>query len=239
MRTLTALLRDLDPGALIAVFGGLGLLTLYAYQGQAEFFAAAIGPDTDLGAWGPWAAECWQFGAAFVLMGLAPALWFRLGQRRPLAEMGLTLGDWRFGLRFVGVAALALLAPLWINAGSPAFQAEYPLARLATRSWALLAGWECCYAVYYLGWEALFRGFWQLGQRRHLGLFGALALQAAASTVLHVGKPEGEFAAAVVAGLVFGLVAVRTRSILYVFLLHWYVGAMTDLFCALRAGDLG
>ncbi|MFH1464928.1 MAG: CPBP family intramembrane glutamic endopeptidase [Pseudomonadota bacterium] len=236
MRALTALYDGLDTGTVVAVFGGLGLLTLYAYQGQAEFFSTKLAPDLGLGVWGPWAAESWQFGAAFVLMGLVPLLWFRLGQGRPLSELGLCLGDWRFGLRFVAIGALALTIPLWISAGSPAFQAEYPLAKIATRSWGLFVAWECCYAVYYLGWEALFRGFWQLGQRRHLGLFGALALQAAASTILHIGKPEGEFAAAVVAGLVFGLVAVRTRSILYVFLLHWYVGAMTDLFCALRAG---
>jgi membrane protease YdiL (CAAX protease family) len=239
MRALTALFDSLDPRTVVAVFGGIGLLTVYAYQGQAEFFTSRLAPGMDLGVWAPWAAESWQFGAAFVLMGLVPGLWFRFGQGRPLAEMGLCLGDWRFGLRFVGVAALALAIPLWFNAGSTAFQAEYPLAKLATRSWRLLVAWECCYAVYYLGWEALFRGFWQLGQHRHLGLFGALALQAAASTVLHVGKPQGEFAAAVVAGLVFGLLAVRTRSILYVFLLHWCVGAMTDLFCALRAGALG
>ena len=36
--------------------------------------------------------------------------------------------------------------------------------------------------------------------------------------------------------VIFGLVAVRTRSVLYVILLHWYVGLMTDLFCILRGG---
>lgn len=236
MREFRDLLGGLDRRGLLATFGGLLLLTLYAYQGQAEFFASALASNLALGAAHAWVAECWQFAASLLLLGVLPTLWFRLVERRPLAELGLSLGDWRFGLRFLGLGMLVLPPLLWVGAGDPAMQAEYPLARLAGASGGHLLAWEACYAVYYLGWETFFRGFWQLGQRRSLGLLGAMALQAAASTVLHVGKPQGEFAAAAVAGLFFGLCAVRTRSVLYVFLLHWYVGAMTDLFCLLRSG---
>ncbi len=160
-------------------------------------------------------------------------LW-RRAERRPLADLGLTLGDWRFGLR-VTLVLMVLLPPLlWINAGSPAFQAEYPLAELAGLSWKHFLAWQLCYAVYYFSWEFFFRGFWQLGMRKRVGLWGAMAMQASISTLLHIGKPEGETMAAVFAALGFGLVALRCRSFLYLFALHWYVGAMTDLFCILR-----
>jgi membrane protease YdiL (CAAX protease family) len=172
-------------------------------------------------------------------MLLIPIAWWRLAERGRFAELGLGLGDWRFGLRFTAAAALALPPLLWINAGSPAFQQEYPLVALAGASWLHFAAWQLCYAVYYFAWEFFFRGFLQLGQRHRLGVLGATALQLSASTLLHIGKPQGETMAAVFAGLIFGLVALRSRSFLYLFLLHWYVGCLTDLFCLIRAGEAG
>jgi membrane protease YdiL (CAAX protease family) len=188
------------------------------------------------GPFAEWYAHGYQFLAAFGLLFVLPCLWIRLGTDESLADHGLRVGDWRFGLKLLGVAMLALAIPLYVNAGSPEFQAEYPLAGVAGRSARLFLLWELCYLVYYVAWEFFFRGFWQLGLSRHLGLVGALALQTAVSTVMHIGKPGAETTAAIAAGLVFGLVAVRTRSVLYVILLHWYVGLMTDLFCILRGG---
>ncbi len=237
MNGLATTFRALRPRSLVAVFGGLALLTVYVYQGHHSFYTEHLPPGSLPGMSPAWEAHCWQFLAALLCMGLLPLAWWRLAERRPLAEVGLSLGDWRFGLKFLALAIPVLAVPLYINAGSPAFQAEYPLAgAVVGSSWRSFLAWQACYAVYYLAWEFFFRGFWQLGQKRHLGLLGAMALQASASTLLHIGKPEGETMAAVLAGLVFGLVALRSRSFLYVFLLHWYVGAATDLLCLVRAG---
>lgn len=234
MKALGAIAADLDRRALVAVFGSLALVTVYAYQGDHGFFDATIAPSLSLGPWAEWASHAWQFTAAALLLGALPLAWWLAAERRPLSELGFTLGDWRFGLRASAVLMVVLPPLLWINAGSPAFQAEYPLAKLAGASWLHFLGWQACYAVYYFAWEFFFRGFWQLGQRRRVGLWGALIMQASISTLLHIGKPEGETLAAVVAALGFGLLALRCRSFLYLFLLHWYVGALTDLFCLLR-----
>ena len=58
------------------------------------------------------------------------------------------------------------------NAGLPEFQAEYPLAGIAGRSLRLFLLWELCYLTYYVAWEFFFRGFWQIGLLRHLGVIG-------------------------------------------------------------------
>jgi membrane protease YdiL (CAAX protease family) len=236
MKGLVAPLSEVDRRAHVAIWGGIVLLTIYLYQGHHAFFTrhfSGLGPQ---GALVEWFAHGYQFLAAFVLLLAVPCLWIRLGAKESLADHGLCVGDWRFGLKFLGLAMLVLAVPLYVNAGSPDFQAEYPLARMAGRSARLFLLWELCYLVYYVAWEFFFRGFWQIGLSRHLGVIGAMALQTAVSTVMHIGKPQGETVAAIAAGVVFGLVAVRTRSVLYVILLHWYVGLTTDLFCILRGG---
>jgi len=236
MENLLAPLSEVRRRTHVAVWGGTVLLTVYLYQGNHSFFTRQFSDLVTGGLFADWYAHGYQFLAAFVLLLVVPCFWIRLGTEQSLADCGLRVGDWRFGLKFLALAMLVLVLPLYVNAGSSEFQAEYPLARIAGRSMRLFLLWELCYLVYYVAWEFFFRGFWQLGLSRDLGFIGALALQTAVSTVMHIGKPEGETMAAIVAGVVFGLVAVRTRSVLYVILLHWYVGLMTDLFCILRGG---
>ena len=242
-RTARPMLRDLfrplaetGRAQLVAVLGGLVLLTVYLYQGHYTWFAPIVGWDGTRGTVGEWYAHGCQFLLAFALMLVVPVLWIRFGLKEKLAEHGLCLGDWRFGLPFLGIAMVVLAIPLYINAANPEFRAEYPLALLAGRSAGHFLLWESCYLVYYIAWEFFFRGFWQIGLGRRMGIFPAMALQTAVSTVMHIGKPEGETMTAIVGGVALGLVAIRTRSILYVVLIHWYVGMLTDLFCLIRSG---
>ncbi len=237
MRELRELSAGLDRRGLLAVGGVCALLGVYVYQGHPDFFLRWIAPALELGAWQTWAAQCWQYLVAALLMLALPLLWWRVAERAPLRELGWTVGDGRFGLRFTAVAMLVLVPVLWINAGSAEFQDEYPLVALSGASWGHFLAWQACYAVYYFAWEFFFRGFIQIGLARRIGVLGAMALQLSASTLLHIGKPQGETMAAVAAGMAFGLVALRSRSFLYLFLLHWYVGCLTDLFCLIRAGS--
>jgi membrane protease YdiL (CAAX protease family) len=120
--------------------------------------------------------------------------------------------------------------------------------------------------LYYLPWELFFRGFLLLALAKGLSLTpaerrseatgtstttggaaagqGALAaalvlFQTMPSTMLHVGHPTTELASAVVAGLGFGFLAWKTRSILPGLLFHAAMGLGTDLFIVLKgAGPL-
>jgi uncharacterized protein len=228
-------LAAVDRRAMVSVLGGLLLLSLYLYQGHHSFFARRFGHHLLGSPYAQWVAQGWQFGAAWVLLLLSPLLWIRLGLRQRVATHGLALGDWRVGLRLLLLGAVGLALPLYLNGGAADFQAEYPLVKIAASSATLFALWELTYLGYYIAWEFFFRGFWQLGLSGSLGAWGAMALQTAASTIMHIGKPEGETIAAIVAGVAFGLIALRTRSVLYVILLHWIIGMLTDLFCLLRA----
>ncbi len=225
---------ELDrPTALLLLLAAC-LPVVYVYQGVPAFYLAHVGdphhPLAEL------YAQLWRFGAVFALFFLVPAALWRLVARRPLAELGLRLGDWRAGLRVVLPAAVVLAPVLWLNSAAPDFQAEYPMAKIAARSTTMLLAYELLYALYYWGWEFLFRGALQLGLRPRLGLAGACGVQLLPSVLLHIGKPMGETWSAVLAAPLFGLVAARTRSFLPLFVLHWGIGVGNDLFCAARQG---
>ena len=73
------------------------------------------------------------------------------------------------------------------------------------------------------------------GLRERLGTGGALLFQTAISTLVHIGKPVGELVGAAPAGFLFGAAALRTRSVLWPLLLHWYLGALMDVESVRRA----
>jgi membrane protease YdiL (CAAX protease family) len=209
-------------------------LTTWRYYGAKAFYLQhqacswAPGGNVSLG------AELYTFLTAFVLFGLVSLLIIRLGFRESLAAYGLRLGEWRFGL-----AALAVLGPVMVllalmSSRNPQFLAEYPLDRGACLSVAAFALHATAYLVYYIGFEIFFRGFVQQGLAPRLGVWPAILVQTALSCLVHIGKPDGEIYGAILGGVVFGLVAARSRSLLWVILIHWVLGISLDLAICLR-----
>jgi membrane protease YdiL (CAAX protease family) len=172
---------------------------------------------------GEWATLAFRFGAGLVLFTILPASFLKP------KDHGFALGEWKRGLLFLAIAIPAVTPILWL--GAPSLRSEYPLLRLLLTRRHLFLPWELTYLVYYVAWESLFRGYLQFGLEERLGAAGAIGAQTMASTLLHIGKPVAELVAAFPAGILFGLMAWRTRSILYPLLLHWFIGAATDWFC--------
>ncbi len=63
-----------------------------------------------------------------------------------------------------------------------------------------------------------------------------LWLQAVPFALAHIGKPSIETFSTIFGGFAFGWLAYRTRSFVYPFLLHWFVGTFAIL---VAAGALG
>ena len=113
-------------------------------------------------------------------------------------------------------------------------QAEYPLAGPAMGRPLLFLGVEAFYLLYYLGWEFYFRGFMLFSLERRYDALLAVLVQTIPSAIVHIGKPAAESFAAILAGLAFGYLSWRTRSILYPLVLHAVVGIATDCFVTWR-----
>lgn len=128
----------------------------------------------------------------------------------------------------------AVLPAVLLAARRPEFVAYYPFYKLAHASWLDLALWELLYALHFVGLEFFFRGFWLTACRRSLGSH-ALLVSAVPYCMIHFTKPVLEVIAALPAGLVLGLLAMRAHSIWGGVLLHVAVAWLMDVL-ALLAG---
>ncbi len=138
------------------------------------------------------------------------------------------------------------------GASSPALGYFYPYSRdliLRVRESGFppfAAHYAAYFFLYYIPWEFFFRGFlifpFALAAEREgsgpTAIAALVLFQTIPSTLLHFGHPLSELASAVAAGLVFGILAWRTRSIVPGLILHAALGLGTDAFIVLKGAGL-
>lgn len=206
------------------------LLTLYRYHGYPEYFYTYFPqftgqPDGDL------YARAWQFIVFFVLMFVVPVLYIKLVMKRPLSDFGFDLGDIKWGSKWLITIPLLVVPLIYISSKMPDIRAEYPLAKSLLSDQSHLYIYELGYIIfYYIAWEFFFRGFLLFGLKERFGAVNAILIQTISSCLVHIDKPEGEIIGSIVIGILFGMIALRSRSIWWVFLLHISIGVLTDLF---------
>ena len=185
----------------------------------------------------PTLADFWRGATplfvALILFGLIPMGIVKWGFRERLADYGL-----RFGIAHRTIRTFLLAAPLIVliavlTGHSPAFYDVYPLNKTIRPQHTkigidLFVIHSICYLGYYFGWEFLFRGFVQHGLSLRCGIPVAILVQTTASTMLHYGHPSSEVFGAIIAGLVWGFIAYRTRSIVSGLGQHALLGIVLD-----------
>jgi membrane protease YdiL (CAAX protease family) len=141
-----------------------------------------------------------------------------------------------FGLRTRGffkhvwiyaVLMLFMIPTLFIVSRQPDFGSYYPFYKLSSRSWFDLLAWEAMYFAQFLALEIFFRGFWLGVLRKSFGS-GAIFAMIVPYCMIHFQKPFLEVNGAVIAGILLGSLAMKTRSIHGGFLLHITVAGMMD-----------
>lgn len=204
-------------------------LTLFHYWTRAD----QLGLRSAGGAWSPLSgtplppAAHWL--AAALLLGLLPLCGARLGGLRA-RDVGLGAGRARAGAAWTAIGVpVALLAGRWA-AADPHLRAVYPLDRALAPTAASFLPHAALLLAYYVAWELLFRGVLLLGLRQRLGAGPANALQTALSVTAHFARPAVETLSAIPAGLAFGAITLRSRSIWPAVIIHWTVGVALDWF---------
>ena len=155
----------------------------------------------------------WSLGN-FVLYVAIPATVVLAIFRRPLSDYGLKLRGWHqcwwVYLAFYGLILPAVfLASQWES-----FQHKYPFYRLQPGE---IPGprfyvWELLYAVQFVSLEFFFRGYMVQAGRRRLGPY-VIFVMTVPYCMIHFGKPIQETLGAIVAGIILGFMALKTRSI--------------------------
>jgi len=206
------------------------LLTLYRYHGYPEAFYNYF-PDFRNIAGGDVVARYWQFIVFFVLMFFLPALYVKVGMKKSLYNFGWGLGDVKYGVRWLITIPLLVVPLIFIASKMPDLRLEYPLAKSLLNNQGHLLVYETAYVLfYYVAWEFFFRGFLLFGLKERFGAVNAILIQTISSCLVHIDKPEGEIIGSIFIGILFGMIALRSKSIWYVFLIHVSIGVLTDLF---------
>jgi membrane protease YdiL (CAAX protease family) len=158
-----------------------------------------------------------ELGAVLLQLGV-PLLVIVAVWREDPRRYFLRIGEWKLGL-VVSAGAIAVMAiVIWYTGHQPDFRSYY-LPLVGGRS-ALQLIYDMGVAMF--AWEFFYRGWLLEALGRKYGT-DAIWLQMMPFALLHVGKPEIELLSTVLGGAFFGILAWRTRSMLYGWLLHWFM----------------
>jgi hypothetical protein len=234
-----------DRDAVIVLLSSAVLLLLFEYWGRPSFYASAgvmawvaergnttVADLAEAGAYVWWGISSllWR-----VLIPLAIGVWWL--KRRP-QELGFRVRGIARHLPVYGVLYLVMLPILvWVSSFE-SFRTFYPFYDRAAEGglgfWVYLGG----YALQFVGVEAFFRGFMLFGLEPRLGWL-AIPVMTIPYTMIHFPKPMPEAVAAIIAGVVLGVMALRSRSFVPGVVLHVAVAVTMDLLVLGRLGALG
>ena len=194
----------------------------------------------------PMAFEEYYLLNTALLLG-APMVLILLFLRRDVREWGFQTGNGVAGVRFAVGCWILFLPILFVVAPQRDFQQYYLQtllggSRTVTNLWptptGLMGGiihWdrllfhETVLCFYMLTWEWFFRGFLLYGIRKAFPVGFALFIQAFFFMLLHWNKPIIEVASSFVGGFFLGFIALRCRSFLPCFILHWLISSSFDV----------
>ena len=209
----------------IVIIASTLLVVLHRYYGSVEFAENLFESGNTF------LKPSYMFASAFLLLGLIPVLIITFGFNERLKDYGLTVGDKKAGmLSLVVLTPLIVLALIYPSSQTAEMKNFYPFdpaAHLSIQNFIQLEFWRVI--LFYTAWEFMFRGFMLFGLRKYVGDSMALCIQVIPSCLWHIGMPSGEIISSIPGGILFGILALRTRSIIYPLILHCIIGISMDL----------
>ncbi|MGM0555050.1 MAG: CPBP family glutamic-type intramembrane protease [Myxococcota bacterium] len=211
------------------------LLTLFYYFGRPPFFrgelemafVGALGLDTSEFR-GIFPYVYWSL-ASLVLRVAIPLgciwFWFRESAR----DYGFRMpkkGHWKI---YLGLYLVMLPVLVGISF-TDSFQGKYPFYDAAGESLTHFLAYEAAYSVQFFSLEAFFRGFLVFALFKRFG-YHAVTIMTIPYCMIHFGKPPAESLGAIVAGMLLGYLALKSKSWLPGAFLHFGVGLTLDVLC--------
>ena len=193
--------------------------------------------------------DYYLLNTAFVLW--VPLLIVLMGLRRDPKEFGMDVDNLNQGLK-LALGAFLLFSPVLLIFASQPGPREYylstmgqsravqgvvwnyhsgvygPVSHTGVIDWSRLAYHEVVMGFYMFGWEFFFRGYLLNGVRKIAPIWAAVLIQAVLFTAMHWSKPPAEVISSFPGAMVMALLALRTRSFLPCFVLHYLISAGFD-----------
>lgn len=241
----TGILSGIDVRtAAIFILGAVIIVSFQSF-GKIGFYDQHLAQSFDGHRWSPMFGYLYWFTSGVLWLFLLPVLIIALTPGMSLRDFGIGLGDWRFGVPAAACLYLAMVPVLALASFRPNFVDYYPMSDFVRSEVSLYAGgsgishlapfvvYEGFYAMYFIGWEFFHRGFLTVGLSKVFGWY-AILIVTIPFAIMHVDKPMPEAYGAIVASVVLGWLAIRTRSGWYGFFVHASVAITMDTFAALH-----
>ena len=224
-----------EAGLLITAAVGL---TVMNFLGNPRTYLQLFQPDrfsTYWLEWGELTLLLHWITCCVIGYGLIPVLYL-LYWRRSLSEYYLSFRGFgrHLPLYLLLLTPVSLLV-LWVSHW-PDFQQIYPFYTLAGRSWRDLLIWELAYGLQFVALEFFFRAFLLEGLRPAIG-YGAIWIMVVPYCCIHFQKTAAESLGSIIAGVVLGWMALRTRSIWGGVLAHWLIAVEMDVMSLFQRGS--
>ncbi len=174
----------------------------------------------------------WFIGDFFSFF-ILPVLIIKFLLKEKIRNYGITLGDYRAGIKISLIFLGIMLPTIWFASALPQFSSAYPELKTTIDSWNVFFIFEIGLFIYLVAWEFVWRGFMLFGLKEKFGYY-AIFIQMIPFLILHDGKPVLEAFGAIIAGLALGVLAYRTRSIFYCVITHACVMFSIDFISILR-----
>lgn len=229
-------LRPMVAFTLLAV-----TLTIHEYYGGRAFFVDTIEPalraleKAKIGAIQVdkyqelYSYFWWSFARILGYVVIPVAVWKLIFRQDKILDMGLRVRGFLSHLWIYGLSLAVVLVAMAILSNQRDFLTYYPFYKSASRSWLDYLSWEAAYFAQFFALEFYFRGFLLEALRKKMGSAAIFAM-AVPYCMIHYGKPYLETHGAIIAGVVLGSLAMRTRSIYAGFLVHITVAGLMDYY---------
>jgi len=173
------------------------------------------------------------FVGDFLTLFILPLLIIKLLLKGKLPNFGLRVGDYKIGLKYSLIFLVLMIPIVWFVSANGDFIDTYPQLNDEKFSWSIFLVFESGILLYMIAWEFIWRGFMLFGLEEKFGYY-AILIQMIPFLILHNGKPAAETFGAIIAGLALGILALKTRSVLYCIITHASVMFSIDLVSTLR-----
>ena len=180
------------------------------------------------------------FVSDFITLFILSVIVIKFILKENLKDYGLQIGELKIGIIFSTVFLFVMIILIWFFSATTEFSKKYPHLLSTRNSWDGFFIYETGMLLYMISWEFIWRGFMLFGLKERFGYYSVL-IQMIPFVILHNGKPVAETFGAIIGGIVLGILAFRTNSILYCIITHMGVMFSIDLISTLRyrANDYG
>jgi len=169
----------------------------------------------------------------FSLFLVIPIVLIKYLFHEKINNYGISFGKKKIGLTFTLFSILIFIPIIYFISASENFSRYFPLMESAKDDLAVFLIYEILFLLFIFSWEFIFRGFMLFGLEKKFGLY-SIFIQMIPFVILHNGKPFIETFASIFGALFLGYLALRTRSILYGFLIHAFILITLDVLAFVR-----